>query len=166
MSTINAIIFSGREPDFMTHLSVDSISFRPYVSDDYDRLTRLWTKAGLPYKSAGRDRKERIEQELQHGVGRIILAESKGDLVGAVLATHDGRKGWINRLAVMPSWRRKGLGHLLVKEAEEWLRSRGMEIFTCLIESYNKTSMAFFAKLGYIRHDEIIYFSKRLHEDV
>ncbi|MBN2415289.1 GNAT family N-acetyltransferase [bacterium] len=150
----------------MTGVSPVSVSFRTYVPHDYDQLIRLWEEAGLPYKSAGRDRKDRIEQELLHGVGRIILAESQGVLVGAVLATHDGRKGWINRLAVLPRRRRSGIGRLLVEEAEAWLASRGIEIFTCLIETYNDPSMAFFGKLGYIRHDDIMYFSKRLHDDV
>lgn len=151
---------------FMTGVSPDSVSFRTYVPDDYDRLISLWDAAGLPYKAAGRDAKKRIEQELMHGVGRIILAESQGMLIAAVLATHDGRKGWINRLAVLPAWRRGSIGRLLMNEAEAWLRSQGMEIFTCLIETYNHTSMAFFEKLGYCRHDDIIYFSKRLHDDV
>jgi len=150
----------------MTGTSTGSIAFRTFTIDDYDALISLWREAGLPCRVAGRDRKDRIERELQHGVGRMILAENSGRLIGAVLATHDGRKGWINRLAVLPAWRRKGLGRLLVEQAETWLRGEGLGIFTCLIEEGNDASMMFFSELGYVKHKDIFYFSKRLYPDV
>ncbi len=86
-----------------------------------------------------------------------------GPVVGTVFATHDGRKGWINRLAVDASLRRQGIGARLVREAERWLEGEGMVILACLIESDNEVSMAVFEQLGYTKHPEIIYFAKRRH---
>ncbi|MBE0712033.1 MAG: GNAT family N-acetyltransferase, partial [Candidatus Aminicenantes bacterium] len=80
--------------------------------------------------------------------------------------THDGRKGWINRLAVDAALRKRGIGAFLVREAEGWLESRGMDILACLIEDDNAVSMAVFEKLGYKKHPEIIYFAKRKYPGV
>jgi ribosomal protein S18 acetylase RimI-like enzyme len=82
------------------------------------------------------------------------------------LGTHDGRKGWINRLAVAPEFRHQGIAQLLLKEAEEEISRKGIEIVTCLIEDYNQTSMDFFQKAGYIKHNDIIYFTKRKYPQV
>ena len=54
--------------------------------------------------------------------GGFIGAFADGKLVGIVVATHDGRKGWINRLAVHPDYRRRGIAKKLIEEAEEYLR--------------------------------------------
>jgi len=142
------------------------LEIRVYRDTDYDSLIHVWEKAGLPYKPRGRDSQQSIRAECNRGAGIFFLAEREGKVIGAVLATMDGRKGWINRLAVVPDFRHSGIAALLVKKAEEWIERRGIEIVTCLIEADNSGSISFFQKQGYIRHDDIIYFSKRKHDDV
>jgi GNAT superfamily N-acetyltransferase len=96
----------------------------------------------------------------------VAEEEEGGRIIGTVLATHDGRKGWINRLAVDAGARRKGIGAGLVRAAESWLESAGMDILACLIEEDNAVSMAVFEKLDYKKHPEIIYFAKRKYPGV
>ncbi len=129
---------------------------------DYDELIALWEAAGLPYRPRGRDGRNRIAREIGSACSIFLAAEERGEkLVGAVLGTHDGRKGWINRLAVRPEHRGRGIGSGLVAAVEERLRAMGIEIVTCLIEDWNEESMAFFERIGYVRHPDIVYFSKR-----
>lgn len=146
----------------------NGIEIREFRIEDYDAITALWALGGLPLKPRGRDSRENIAGQIRLPNVRFFVAEEKagGKLVGTVLATHDGRKGWINRLAVDPSARRRGLGAWLVREAEGWLESRGMDILACLIEEGNAVSMAVFEKLGYKKHPEIIYFAKRKYPGV
>ncbi|RLE35904.1 GNAT family N-acetyltransferase [Candidatus Acetothermia bacterium] len=133
---------------------------------DYDALVALWDESGLPYKPAGRDARGHIARELEGPSSIFLVAEVDGKLAGAVLGTHDGRKGWINRLSVAPKQRRKGIGRALVRAVEERLAGIGIEIVTCLVETWNETSLAFFEAIGYVRHDDIVYFSKRKGPDV
>lgn len=128
---------------------------------DYDDLVRLWQEAGLPYRPHGRDSREAIARQMEGGTSIFLGAEQDGKLVAAVLGTHDGRKGWINRLAVHPTHRRRGIGRALVRAAEARLHGMGIGIIGCLIEDWNEDSMAFFARLGYVAHRDIVYFSKR-----
>lgn len=136
--------------------------------DDYDRVMDLWAAGGLPLKPRGRDSRESIAKQIGLPNVRFLVARDGegGPVVGTVLATHDGRKGWINRLSVVSALRRRGVGARLVRAAEDWLASEGMDILACLIEEGNDVSMSVFEALGYKKHPEIIYFAKRKHPGV
>lgn len=134
---------------------------------DYDRLLALWDAAGLPYKAGGRDSAEAFEQQLESG--RLIalgVENGAGELIGSVLATHDGRRGWINRLAVRRDYRRQGIATALIHAAEDALREQGIEIFAALVEPGNEGSVAVFEEAGYTDWPGIHYLSKRDRPDV
>jgi ribosomal protein S18 acetylase RimI-like enzyme len=149
----------------MVDLAKD-LKIRKLCGEDYDALTALWQKCGLPFKPRGRDSREKIARELTKETAIFLAAELDGQMVGSVLGTHDGRKGWINRLAVDPGFQHRGIAQRLLLEAENALYQLGIEIIACLIEDYNHTSMAFFQKAGYTRHNDIFYFTRRKHPDV
>ena len=146
----------------------DDPRIREFRAEDYDRVMELWAAGGLPLKPEGRDSRAALLGQIGLPNVRFLVAAAGagGRVVGTVLATHDGRKGWINRLAVDAPLRRRGLGARLVAEAERWLEAQGMDILACLIEDDNARSMAVFEKLGYRKHPEIIYFAKRRHPGV
>jgi ribosomal protein S18 acetylase RimI-like enzyme len=144
----------------------DDIVVRNFRPGDYDRIIEIWVEGKLPVKPRGRDSRRNIERQVGLPNVVFLVAESGGRIVGTVLATHDGRKGWINRLAVETSSRRRGVGRRLVIEAERRLLDMGMEIFACLIEQTNTASMKVFGGLGYEKHPEIFYFVKRMSPDI
>jgi ribosomal protein S18 acetylase RimI-like enzyme len=136
-------------------------------ADDYPRLVALWQAAGLPIKPNGRDSREAFERQLAGGTQTALGVETEdGQLVGVVLATHDGRKGWINRLAVHPAYRRQGIAKALIAAAEEVLHRQGMDVIAALIEPDNTASLALFLEAGYVDWPGIHYVSKRTREDV
>lgn len=139
----------------------------PTTKPDLDRLIGLWTAAGLAYKPDGRDSQEAIARQMAGGTHVFLALETdEGHLAGAVLATHDGRKGWINRLAVHPDYRRHGLGQMLIEAAEDVLRKQDIQIIAALIEPKNDASLMLFQKAGYADWPGIHYVSKREHKDV
>jgi ribosomal protein S18 acetylase RimI-like enzyme len=142
------------------------VVIRNYEPGDYERVLEIWEEGGLPLKPRGRDSRANITRQVRLAHVRFLVALADGRLIGTVLATHDGRKGWINRLAVDPSSRRRGIGRRLVLEAEKWLAAEGLGIFACLIDKENAVSMEVFGGLGYRKHPEILYFTKRLRPDV
>lgn len=143
-----------------------TIRIRELRAEDYKALIALWEQAGLPYKPRGRDSQDEIERQLQKPTAIYLVAETDGLLIGSVLGTHDGRKGWINRLAVHPDYRQQGIARRLVEEVERRLNEMGIEIVCALIEDWNDASMKAFERLGYQRHSNILYFSKRKSSDV
>jgi N-acetylglutamate synthase len=138
---------------------------RQLTEQDYEMVVDVWTRAGLPYRPAGRDARDHFQREIGAGTAVFLGAEVDGTLAGVVLGTHDGRKGWINRLAVIGEHRRRGIGRSLVMEAEKRFHEMGIKMVTCLIEEGNASSMAFFQSLGYVNHPDIAYLSKRASSD-
>jgi len=134
---------------------------RQLVIEDYDELVVLWREAGLSYRPNGRDCRDKIANEIAGKTSIFLVAESRERIIGSVLGTHDGRKGWINRLAVLPSYQQQGVATALVAAVEKELSDLGIEIVACLIEEWKKNSAVLFSKLGYRCHSDIHYYSKR-----
>lgn len=61
----------------------------------------------------------------------------------------------------MKDFQGKGLAKKLCKDLEERFLDLEIEIIGCLIEDWNKKSLNFFKKIGYTKHEDIYYFSKR-----
>ncbi|MEA3457242.1 MAG: GNAT family N-acetyltransferase [Candidatus Thermoplasmatota archaeon] len=148
------------------HKNLSKMVIREFHIEDYDEIITLWNDAQLPYKPKGRDRRDKIEYEVKQGNPIFLVAELSGKLVGSILGTHDGRKGWINRLAIAPEFRRKGIARKLVAEMEDRLSKFGIEIIACLVEDWNTESIKVFEKLEYKRHSDIVYFTKRRNFEV
>jgi len=149
-----------------SHIKLSPVVIRELRVEDYDALVALWDQAKLLYKPRGRDRRDNIERELKGQNAIFLVAEQDGTLIGSIFGTHDGRKGWINRLAVDPAHQRQGIAARLVKEVEDRLYKMGIGIIACLVEDWNCVSLQVFEKLGYTRHQDIIYFTKRKFPDV
>ncbi|MHC4469684.1 MAG: GNAT family N-acetyltransferase [Planctomycetota bacterium] len=134
--------------------------------EDHASVVHLWRRAGLStVRPEGRDSPAEFARQLSSGHQRVLGLEEEGRLVGAVVATHDGRKGWINRLAVLPDARGEGRGSRLLSAAEEVLRSEGMPVLAALVEEENEPSLLLFAKAGYRVDRSVLYLSKRDLED-
>jgi ribosomal protein S18 acetylase RimI-like enzyme len=140
---------------------LSNIIVRKFKIRDYDAVIALWEKTHLPYKPKGRDSRKNIEKQIKQANTIYLVAEQNNIIIGAVLGTHDSRKGYINRLAVMPAFQNRGIGRRLVKEIEKHMHKNGIGIITSLVEDWNKTSLKAFQRMGYKKHKDIIYFSKR-----
>jgi ribosomal protein S18 acetylase RimI-like enzyme len=144
-----------------TDSSDHKVGIREFETEDYDDVMKLWRESKLPHKPHGRDRRDRIAREIVQSNAIFLIAEKDGVLIGSAFGTHDGRKGWINRVAVAPKYRRQGIAEELVRQVEHRLHDMGIRIIACLIEDWNEESMEFFERIGYKRHHDIFYFTKR-----
>ena len=145
-------------------MTTPTVTIRTITPDDYDSLVELWSVSGLEFQIRGRESREAILRHLKQFPGLSFVAIADGQLVGTVLGTHDGRKGWINRLAVRPDFRSRGVEAALVKACDAAIRAEGMEIVAALVEADNEASAALFRKLGYSDAIEVRYFRKLNHE--
>ena len=137
------------------------VSIRPLKAEELDAMRKLWKAAGLPYKPRGRDRLRNLERQRCSFPSYFLGAFKGGRLIGVSLITDDGRKGWINRLAVRRENRREGVGSLLVRRSEAILRRKGLNLLCAHIETDNQASVAFFEQLGYSIETDILYLTKR-----
>ncbi|MDI6916212.1 MAG: GNAT family N-acetyltransferase [Thermoplasmatales archaeon] len=142
------------------------MKIKTLTQDDYDIIIDLWKRAGLSYRPNGRDSRNEVCRQIKESNVLFIGVFENNVLIGVVVGSDDGRKGWINRLAVEPRHRRKGVAQFLINAVENALRKRGRKIICTLIEDWNENSLKLFEKCNYVLHRDIFYLSKRENEGV
>jgi ribosomal protein S18 acetylase RimI-like enzyme len=141
--------------------TIDELQVVQLGVEHHAEIIDLWQRAGLHIRPQGRDTPEAFARQMATGVQAPIGLRDGNRLVAMVLATHDGRKGWINRLAVDPAYRRQGLALKLIRLCEEHFQQLGIEVWAVLIEDWNQASLALFRKAGYVLAADITYGSRR-----
>ena len=123
-------------------------------------------KSRIALQAQRKDGRDALEVQMAANPDFFLGAFEDSSLMGVVIATSDGRRGWINRLAVDPKLMRTGVAKALIGEAEKSLRMHRLRIFCALIEDSNIASLKLFEKCGYKVHRDIVYLSKRDGEQV
>lgn len=111
-----------------------SIVFSPMTTDDLSEVLDLWgATEGVGLNES--DTPEHLRTYLQRNPGLSVVARDGARLIGAVLCGHDGRRGYLNHLAVVPAYRQRGLGRQLVARCLASLRD--LNILKCNLFVYN-----------------------------
>ena len=88
----------------------------------------------------------------------VLVAEADQRIVGSLIATFDGWRGNMYRIAVHPDYRRRGIGRTLVQEGERCLTQQGAKRITALVEERYPEAIAFWSRVGYEREPGIARF--------
>ena len=88
----------------------------------------------------------------------VLVAEADCRIVGSLIATFDGWRGNMYRIAVHPDYRRRGIGRALVREGERCLVERGVKRITALVEEKYPWATAFWLSVGYEIEPGILRF--------
>ncbi len=129
--------------------------------EDYGQIVELWRAGGLTVCLKGRESKAAFARQLERLSDMYLVATDGDRIVGVVLGSHDHRKGWINRLAVLPDYQRRGIASALVSACEGAIQRHGIEIVAALIEPHNAVSATVFEELGY-RDDVAVRYYRKL----
>ncbi len=86
-------------------------------------------------------------------------------MIGTAIANYDGRRGWVNRVAVDPDCRAKGYAGVLIAECNKFLENLGAVVICALIEDINYPSITTFNKAGFTAEKKYIYFTKRQSDE-
>lgn len=127
-------------------------------ADDYDAVMRLWRScAGLSLRDA--DSRAGIGRYLERNPGLSYVAEADAELVGSIMAGHDGKRGYIQHLAVDDRLRRRGIASRLVDLSLAALKELGIEKSHVHVLQSNSEGLDYWARRGWIRRAEIVMFS-------
>ena len=140
------------------------ITIRPMIIADYDGLYDLWLHTpGMGLNTAD-DSREGVERYLMRNPDTSFVAEADGRIVGAVMAGHDGRRGFIYHTAVRPECRRQGIGKRLVAHALAALEAAGIHKVALVAFARNEAGNAFWASLGFEERNDLTYRNRSIHE--
>ncbi len=132
-----------------------------FTMDDYEQVIDLWLRAGI--RIGPSDSREGIGRRLRRDEDLFLVAlDEHKRVIGAVLGGFDGRRGWVNHLAVEPTLRTRGVGRALLVTLEERLRAHGCLKVNLLVASDNTGVLGFYEKQGF-QSSDVIFMEKWLY---
>ncbi len=133
------------------------MAIRLMTAADYAQVHALWLRCSGMGLNDVDDAEDGIVRYLRRNPATCFLAEEGGCVVGAILAGHDGRRGFIYHTAVDPSCRRQGVGTALVNAALSALKNEGITKVALVVFSRNDAGNAFWQKQGFTLRDDLCY---------
>lgn len=131
--------------------------------DDYDSLYSLWLQVpGMGLNDLD-DSREGIARYLRRNPSTCFCAVEDAKLVGAILAGHDGRRGFIHHTAVLPDLQRSGIGSALVSAAMDALEKEGIHKVVLVAFRENQKGNSFWEKQGFTLRPDLNYRNKAIH---
>ncbi|MBN1780064.1 GNAT family acetyltransferase [bacterium] len=113
-----------------------------------DAVIKLW-KTVFRYEAAHNAPALAIDKKMQVNDGLFFVAANGDTIAGTVMAGYDGHRGWIYSLAVHPRFRKKGIGSLLLRVAEDRLTESGCMKINLQIVEGNEQVVDFYRVRGY-----------------
>ena len=138
-----------------------SEQIRAATAADIDAVLAVWAQAR---SSAARtpDDPQVVARLLERDPGALLVAESGGQVVGALIAGWDGWRGNVYRLAVLPSRRREGIARALVEAGHDRLREQGAHRVTALVGGEEGGAHRLWRAMGYQRDEFVHRFVRNL----
>ena len=136
-------------------------TIQPFALSAYDEVLALWRRCegiGL----SGADSREAMAAYLERNPGMSFVALADGKAVGAILCGHDGRRGYVQHLAVDLRWRRRGMARQLVDRCLDVLKAAGIQKAHIFIFTENESGRAFWESIGWGYRTDIRVVSKNL----
>ncbi len=137
------------------------IHIREFTMQDYPVAIELW-RAAEGVSVGASDTPERIERYLRRNPGLSFVAYDGNRLVGAVLCGHDGRRGFLNHLAVSSDYRRTGIGSRLASLCLERLRACDITRCHLFVQKENTAAVAFWSRIGWRERTDLVMMSRDL----
>ncbi len=142
-----------------------AFTIRDFHIDDYDAAYALWQASeGIGLSAA--DSRDNIERFLAQNRGLSFVAESDGRpggrpgaIVGALLASCDGRRGFLYHCAVARPHRGRGVGRALVARSLAGLAALGMRKCHIFVAADNMEGKRFWQRIGWEERTTILVMS-------
>jgi N-acetylglutamate synthase len=126
---------------------------------DYDEVLALWNACEGVRANETPDEFARI---LTRNPGLCSVIRRGKELAAAVLACHDGRRGYLYHLGVAAEFRRHGLGRLLVDHSLDRLKAEGISRCTIFVIRGNEAGQVFWNRIGWHERIDLTVLAKDL----
>ncbi len=140
-------------------------TIRKMTIEDYEQLYALWRKIkGFAMRSID-DSKEGVERFLHRNPDTSVVAEKEGQLVGAILCGHDGRRGCLYHVCVDPDYRMQGIGTQMVVFAMTALKKEKISKVSLIAFTENDIGNTFWRRIGWTQRLDLNYYDFVLNQD-
>lgn len=133
------------------------IVIRPMSPDDMEDIRFVGQEAWSDLASHDIGRKVKypirsrqiIEGYMSTEPKGCLVAERKGEIIGAAYSHVWGSVGWLGPFEVLPEHQNTGVGSALLEEAEHFLRDRGVRVLGLETMSHIPKNLHFYLSHGY-----------------
>lgn len=137
---------------------------RPMSISDYDVLHALWLATPGMGLNTTDDSREGIARYIARNPHTSFVAEQGTQLIGAIMAGHDGRRGFIHHACVQADHQGQGIGRALVEAALDALKAEGIHKVALVVFDRNEKDKAFWEKMGFTTREDLVYRNRSLTE--
>lgn len=146
-------------------MGTEQFEIRVMLPEDYDQVYRLWCGIkGFGIRSVD-DSREGVERFLRRNPDTSVVAVENGEVVGAILCGHDGRRGCFYHVCVKESHRKKGIGKKMAVVAMNALKAEGINKVSLIAFRSNEVGNKFWRKVGWTFRDDLNYYDFTLNEE-
>lgn len=125
--------------------------------EDYQAVYGLWRRTpGMGMRSLD-DSQEGIAKFLKRNPTTCFVAKDKLQVIGVIMAGHDGRRGYIYHTAVDEKYRGQGIARNLVEQCKEALIQEGIKKVALVAFQNNAIGNAFWQAMGFTSRDDLVY---------
>ena len=140
------------------------MKIRLMTIEDYEKVYHLWLSCeGMGLNNLD-DSKDGIARYLDRNPDTCLVAEESDEVIGVIIAGHDGRRGFIYHTAVNPNYRNQGIATKLVEAAMDALKANGINKVALVVFDRNKDGNAFWEKVGFTVREDLVYRNKAIAE--
>lgn len=138
-----------------------NIAYRSMNKEDCKDVLDFWANSpGVYLHKNGEDTVDGISAYLDRNPGLSFIAELDGQIIGAILCGHDGRRGIIHHLAVDNKYARSGIGKKLLRLSVEQLKANNIKKSMLFVLKENDIGEAFYKSLYWKEEDGVKIFAK------
>src|SRR5688572_12386196 len=127
---------------------------------DYEAVLGLWKEIEIGMNVGRSDSPEEIKKKLQRDPDLFLIAESKDQIIGSVIGSFDGRRGFIYHLAIHKKFRRQKIASQLLEEVEKRLQAKGCVKCLLFVFADNTNAIEFYKNHGWNHQPEDLVFAK------
>ena len=137
------------------------IRVRRMTIADHPAVFALWSDTPGVGLDTDCDSQAGIRRYLARNPGLSFVACDDGDIVGAVLSGHDGRRGYLHHLAVAEAYRRRGIARALVSRCLAALARVRIPKCNIFVMRRNRAGQAFWARIGWTARADLVFMQAR-----
>lgn len=136
-------------------------NIREMTIEDFNNIIKLWKDTpGIGLSNA--DSKENIEKFLLKNKGLSFVCLCDNKIIGTILCSHDGRRGYIYHLTIHNNYRNTGIAKRLIMQSINKLKESGIEKCHLFTFNDNELGKSFWNKMDWTKREDIIIFSKNI----
>ena len=144
---------------------MSNFTVKTMTIEDYLGVKDLWMSIkGFAIRSID-DSREGVERFIKRNPTTSVVAVMDGQIVGAILCGHDGRRGCLYHVCVREDCRLHGIGKAMVVHCMNALKEEKISKVSLIAFSTNDIGNAFWKQIGWTKREDLNYYDFTLNEE-